>query len=321
MSYEIPDGSPWKEAAVRVGAELRRALESRRVGWRQLNVAIGKDVHSMVDRYKHGRNLPRLGQAALLAEALAWPKLLELVREARTFVCPIDGRTFVCDTGHRGKYCSTRCRSVDANRRARLVALERQEAKAYRSEDPERALVARLKQELTRVRHGTQSLSRKEIRAALVQFERTAPQAPLRRARNQLNEHLAAVEAFCAACEPEGICRTGDCPLRSVSPLPFIPMADVALAQRQPTRQEIWAGSDQRRANHSATMRRRWQDPGRREAQGARTRSWWASLSPAERVTHAEKVSEARRGKPSLRDCGCPNRKHLEQCPIRAVAL
>lgn len=44
--------------------------------------------------------------------------------------------------------------------------------------------------------------------------------------RIRLSEHQEAVAAFCMTCEPEGLCRTADCPLRAVSPLPF--MARVA---------------------------------------------------------------------------------------------
>jgi hypothetical protein len=33
--------------------------------------------------------------------------------------------------------------------------------------------------------------------------------------------YVAAVDAFCRACEPDGACRTPECPLRVVSPLPL----------------------------------------------------------------------------------------------------
>jgi hypothetical protein len=33
---------------------------------------------------------------------------------------------------------------------------------------------------------------------------------------------VAAIEAMCRSCEPEGMCRTADCPLRPVSPLPCV---------------------------------------------------------------------------------------------------
>lgn len=41
-------------------------------------------------------------------------------------------------------------------------------------------------------------------------------------AERRLVNVLAAVEAMCRQCEPSGQCRTADCPLRSVSPLPFV---------------------------------------------------------------------------------------------------
>lgn len=33
-----------------------------------------------------------------------------------------------------------------------------------------------------------------------------------------------AIDAMCAGCEPDNICRTADCPLRAYSPFPYIPM-------------------------------------------------------------------------------------------------
>ena len=40
--------------------------------------------------------------------------------------------------------------------------------------------------------------------------------------RYRLEEHEDAVRAYCRSCEPEGLCRTAECPLRSVSPLPLV---------------------------------------------------------------------------------------------------
>jgi transcriptional regulator with XRE-family HTH domain len=39
-----------------------------------------------------------------------------------------------------------------------------------------------------------------------------------------------AIDAFCKACEPEGLCRIADCALRGFSPLPFIPLHEVGAA-------------------------------------------------------------------------------------------
>lgn len=325
MSHPIPADSPWKAAAVRVGAEIRKALEARNVGWRQLNAAVGKDMHTMVDNYKAGRNLPRLGQAALLAEALAWPQIVELVREARTFVCPIDGRTFVCDTGHRAKFCSSRCRDVAGKNRARLNTYEQQEARAYAAEDPERVLVARLKQELERTRQAEKLrngaggyIRRREIRDAIKQWERTSSQSRHRRTRNQLNEHLAAVDAMCRSCEPEGICRTVECPLRAVSPLPFIPMVDVGLAG--PVDRSNVHGPEAN-AKRSASMKALYEsEPERIEAHRSRTIAWWAGMTPEQRVEWGRKVAARRKGQATFRACGCPNRAHYQDCPTRTPA-
>lgn len=46
--------------------------------------------------------------------------------------------------------------------------------------------------------------------------------------RYRLEEHVEAVAAYCAECSgAEHVCRDGGCRLRSVSPLPFIPLASM----------------------------------------------------------------------------------------------
>jgi transcriptional regulator with XRE-family HTH domain len=42
------------------------------------------------------------------------------------------------------------------------------------------------------------------------------------RMERQLDQHRVAVAAMCGECEPSGACRTPDCPLRLVSPLPLV---------------------------------------------------------------------------------------------------
>ena len=39
-----------------------------------------------------------------------------------------------------------------------------------------------------------------------------------------------AIDAYCRSCEPEGLCRTEDCPLRSQSPLPLARSATMKIA-------------------------------------------------------------------------------------------
>jgi transcriptional regulator with XRE-family HTH domain len=47
-------------------------------------------------------------------------------------------------------------------------------------------------------------------------------------ARRRLRLYSDAVVAFCRACEPEGLCRSEACELRSVSPLPMATMRRTA---------------------------------------------------------------------------------------------
>ena len=50
--------------------------------------------------------------------------------------------------------------------------------------------------------------------------QRASLGAEVVRLREELALYRPAVAAFCLACEPEGLCRDGACPLRPVSPLP-----------------------------------------------------------------------------------------------------
>jgi hypothetical protein len=56
------------------------------------------------------------------------------------------------------------------------------------------------------------------IARALGRKALTERESALIRSRSGL---LAAIDAMCLSCEPEGICRTAECPLRAVSPLPL----------------------------------------------------------------------------------------------------
>lgn len=44
----------------------------------------------------------------------------------------------------------------------------------------------------------------------------------LLKAHNLIVQYRESVAAYCRGCEPDGICREAECPLRSVSPLPFV---------------------------------------------------------------------------------------------------
>lgn len=90
-------------------------------------------------------------------------------------------------------------------------------------------------------------------------------------AERRLADHRVAVEAMCHACEPDGHCHDRTCALRPVSPLPLITMALVEEATPAPG---PW-GSSRNRTRSLAGIRagnaRRWDRPGERERQSART--------------------------------------------------
>lgn len=318
MTYTIPPDSPKAATAKRFGDELRRVMTERRVSARQLEAALGRRLHTTIYHWRRGAILPRLAVAAELAEALAAPRLLEIVREARSSICEHCGRSWTFDGGSGNKrYCTAGCRDAAAKNRGRLARYEQHEARAYQANDPDRALVARLKQELERVRGGTAPVSRKELRAAIEQYERSAPQGRLRRAQGLLDEHMTAVEAMCRGCEPEGLCRAADCALRTVSPLPVVPLADIPLAEPWHHGGNTPEARERGRQRRSASLLALYQrEPERRQAHSERSRNWWAGLSPAERVEMGRKIAEHRRGRATVRACGCPNRAHRDDCPL-----
>lgn len=88
----------------------------------------------------------------------------------------------------------------------------------------------------------------------------------------------ACIDAMCRACEPEGLCRDEDCPLRMVSPLPLALGAN----ETMPVAPEPYGHA------------KRWANPEHRAAQGRTARSWWENLTPEERQAHAEKMRQAR---------------------------
>lgn len=68
-----------------------------------------------------------------------------------------------------------------------------------------------------------------------------------------------AIAAMCLTCEPSGVCRTLECPLRAVSPLPFVKPEDIDAARVG----ILW--TDERRARLGARFVAYWADPANRE--------------------------------------------------------
>lgn len=189
MSYTIPADSPKKATALTFGRELVKAYETRGIPRNELwrVTGIGRTA---LDNYRTGSILPRTEAAAALAAALEWPKLLEIVREARTRACARCGRPFRMEGGNSGRkrFCGPACRELAA-----------QEQQASR-----------------RLRKGGQTDDRRQTAAAVQRLR-----SGIRIAEDRAAELADAIDVMCRSCEPEGVCRTADCALRSFSPLPF----------------------------------------------------------------------------------------------------
>lgn len=279
MTVPLSPGSSRHSAAVAFGAELRRAMTARKASSKRLALAAHVTL-SGIGNFKSGLNLPRLETAERLAIALDWPRLAAIAREARTAPCVRCGREFVNPGGKPKRFCSVECREVDAQLRAPTAGAE---------------LAASLRAALAGREGMKGGLPKAVVSDALDAYARSDAK---RRARvdqqgRALERVRAAVEAMCRACEPDGVCRDEPCPLRSVSPLPFIPVRDVA-APRPPE----GAHGPTFRATTLAAIRaaaaRRW-TPEERERMGAIQRARFEGMSADERAAHRRRVSEGRR--------------------------
>ncbi len=189
MTFTIPAGSPKAASAAAFGRELSKALTARGVPRNELWRATGIG-RTALDNYRVGASLPRTEAAAAIASALDWPILLEIVRLARQRPCQRCGTTFRNESGNMGakRYCSVACRETAANERLSI----RRTRQAGQTDSAKRRYQA-----LARLRSGMRIV---EARAS---------------------DQAAAIAAMCRDCEPQGACRTPDCPLRAYSPLPL----------------------------------------------------------------------------------------------------
>lgn len=257
VSHPIPPGTPKAVAAARFGAELRRAIDARHTSIKALERTTGIDDNT-IDSYLHGYNLPRTEKAAVLAETLRWPRLLSMIVEARTGACQRPGcvLTFRNDNGRPQLYCSTACqRQAQALRTASTRARQ-----AGQTGDPRRRY-----QEVAQLRS-----------AVRIGDERIAVL-------------MEAVAAFCAGCEPQGVCHESACALRTASPLPLDEGHDsghpetVAAARARLQAPAI-------RAKRSEAMRRVWADPEYHERTAAATREAIARRTPEQREAMVAKA-------------------------------
>lgn len=280
-----PD-SPRRLAAARFGAELRKAMTERGIGTKTL----APQCHvapSGIAGYRLGVNLPTVEVATRLAQALEWPVLADLARNGRQSECRACGRKIVTEGGRPRLYCSSECQWVATK-------------KAAGRRSPGVALVESVETELQRVRDWGGTVKRSALTTAVDTFHRDSAKG--RRvwdlSEKKWLDRQAAIDAMCADCEPEGLCRTPDCPLRPYSPLPLskkhlaVDTAQPAEGVHGPTHRPKWLAAV-REANA-----RRW-TPEERARQAEESRQRWQDSDLADRVREGVRRRDERRRCPA----------------------
>lgn len=283
MTVPLRGDSPRRATARLFGDELRKAMRARRVGAGRVALACGVTTSSLAN-WRAGDNVPRIDTAIRLAEALDWPRLVGIARQARRGTCARCGREWFNEGGSPKRYCSGVCRDIDAQLRRPV---------------PGAALATAVRAELARKAGKPGGASKVVLADALATYVRSEARrvARIDEQGRALAAARDAISAMCSACEPEGRCRDEACPLRPASPLPLALGGPVVVpATRAPG---VWGEGNRER--HLALVRRanadRWARPGERERIAAMTRARFAAMTPEQRADHGKKVSEARRRK------------------------
>jgi ferredoxin len=272
MTMRLTDGSPARAHAARFGAELARAMAERGISNKVLRQAARIGSTSNVSEWRNGHNLPGIDAAQRMADALRWPRLVEIVRDARTRACAGCGRPILADAGRPRRYCSPGCRTItnaggapDGTERARSMLL----GEVLRTGPARKQVIGRA--------------------VTLIEEARPAELA----AAGILAGYRDAVADMCRACVIDDLCRTPECPLRAVSPIPLSTDDREAEVARPPAGR--WADPKQREA-HSEVMRlRHAARPELAIATSVRTRSTWDAMTPEQRAERGRRISEARR--------------------------
>lgn len=216
MSQALSHDSRYRPAAAQFGAALTRRMREHRIGTKTLGPQC-KVAISAIGMYRGGLNVPSLQVAQRLADALSAPELLQIVQEARTKACRRCERLFVA-THHTARYCSFACRTLGAPGTGRSTSKSDEAVQILRGE---------------MLRVGP--VRKQSIGHALTLLDDILE--PVRQASGLSEAYAGAVAAMCAECEPEGLCRTIECPLRLVSPLP---LAGVKVDEAKPA-VGLWA--------------------------------------------------------------------------------
>lgn len=260
MTYTIPPDSPKAVKARAFGREMVKACRARDIPLKGLARSIGIG-HTALDHYRQGVVLPKTATAHAIAEVLDWPRLAEIVEQARTFVCGRPGceRTYRHEGGGPRRYCTPDC--------VRIAVAQRMASRRLRQA-------------------GQKDDGR--LRAAAI--------AQLRSAARIADERAVAAEisiaAYCRGCEPEGLCRMADCPLRPFSPLPLVTHE---VLERPRTNAEIRVEINRKaKPARSAAMTRRWADPAWREKQVALSQAVLVRMTPEQLAARGRAISAAK---------------------------
>jgi hypothetical protein len=192
------------------------------------------------------------------------------------------------DTAIRLAECLSNDRLADIVREARTQACQRcgtpflNEGGAPKKYCSERCLTIAAK---IRDGLGDKTPARKKL---------TAMKADLKATQESLLELQVSVQQMCRSCEPAGYCRTPECPLRLVSPLPLAyGLKDVPLATPAGG---AW-GPEHRDAQLTAIREanaRRWSRPGQREAASDLMLRRHAEATPEEHVAWVNKIKKTK---------------------------
>jgi DNA-binding XRE family transcriptional regulator len=273
MTVRLTPTSPRFAAAVKFGELLSRRMSELEIGQGIVKGAARVSRASVVE-FRNGRNLPTLEVALRIAEALNEPRLAEIVRQARTMACQRCGRPFVNERGFPKRYCSAGCRE-----------LGQPESRNRRSSAE--AAVMILRGEMLRMGQ----VRKQSIGRALTMLDDF--HAPAREALAVVDAYQDAVTAMCASCEPDGLCRTPECPLRAVSPLSLI-SSDVGT---EPARKPLgrWGRQEEHEAYSEAMRRRHAAQPEWAQQTGTQMRARHAAMTPEQKAAWIQKISDTKR--------------------------
>lgn len=280
-----------RSIAPKFAAELRKAIRARQGSVKRVCGATHVP-RSNLGYYLAGRNLPTIEVAQRLTDALEWPRLLELVLNARTVRCARPGcpRSFTYEGGKPKLYCSEDCALLNAKMRAGEEGHDTGGKRLYEV----------VKVELDDARASGRGIRCAALEVGLAVYARSDSKRheKFARAQRRIDGYAEAIDTMCRTCEPEGLCRDGECPLRAFSPLPLAG----SYTENRPSGQLRRAGHSWDPTNRPKTLaaiqeanEKRWNRPGERERMAEITRARHVAMTDEERAANGAKISRGRR--------------------------